>query len=247
MSSSRSFERKKIIGMMEAGWPDRRVARQLGRFDCVVRRCWDQCIREISFTRSPGSGCSRQTSPPSLEAPVFSQIIRRRLFEGHLRSWRPLRLLPLTPTHRRLRLEWCHEQEIGLQWNGTRSSYATNPDSISSEGNRVREWRHRGERLNPSFALQRHTTPTAGGMRLLGTIFQHDNARSQTSRVSKDCLRIVTALPWSTRSQDLSPIEHAWDHLGRRVGHSTSFNELQARIQKLWNEVSQDIIQNLYA
>ncbi|GFT03425.1 uncharacterized protein TNCV_2985871 [Trichonephila clavipes] len=36
------FERGRIIGMMETGWSARRVARQLGRSDCVVRRCWGQ-------------------------------------------------------------------------------------------------------------------------------------------------------------------------------------------------------------
>ncbi|GFV57543.1 transposable element Tcb2 transposase [Trichonephila clavipes] len=48
--------------MMEAGWSARRVARQLGRSDCVVRRCWDQWIREMSFTRRTGSGRPQQTS-----------------------------------------------------------------------------------------------------------------------------------------------------------------------------------------
>ncbi|GFY29538.1 transposable element Tcb2 transposase [Trichonephila clavipes] len=56
------FERGRIIGMMEAGWSTRRVTRQLGRSDCVVRRCWEQWIREMSFTRRSGSGRSRQTS-----------------------------------------------------------------------------------------------------------------------------------------------------------------------------------------
>ncbi|GFU17546.1 transposable element Tcb2 transposase [Trichonephila clavipes] len=56
------FERGRIIGMMEAGWSARRVARQLDRSDCVVRRCWNQWIREISFTRRPGSGRPRQIS-----------------------------------------------------------------------------------------------------------------------------------------------------------------------------------------
>ena len=50
------FERGRIVGMMEAGWSARRVARQLGRSDCVVRRCWDQWTEETSFTRRPGSG-----------------------------------------------------------------------------------------------------------------------------------------------------------------------------------------------
>ncbi|PRD29393.1 UNVERIFIED_CONTAM: hypothetical protein NCL1_29538 [Trichonephila clavipes] len=48
--------------MMEAEWAATLVARQLGRSDCVVRRCWEQWIREMSFTRRPGSGRPRQTS-----------------------------------------------------------------------------------------------------------------------------------------------------------------------------------------
>ncbi|GFV58780.1 transposable element Tcb2 transposase [Trichonephila clavipes] len=36
-------------------------------------------------------------------------------------------------------------------------------------------------------------------------------------------------------------------YLGRRIGHPTSLNELEARLQQIWNEMSQDIIQNLYA
>ncbi|GFX00731.1 HTH_Tnp_Tc3_2 domain-containing protein [Trichonephila clavipes] len=87
----------------------------------------------MSFTRRPGSGRPQQTSlredhyivrnarvqptassaaiqakvAPSRVAPVSSRTIRRHLAEGHLRSRLQLRVLPLTPTHRRLRLEWC--------------------------------------------------------------------------------------------------------------------------------------------
>ncbi|GFT67160.1 uncharacterized protein TNCV_783141 [Trichonephila clavipes] len=39
-----------------------RVARQLGRFDCVVRRCWDQRIRDMSFIRRQGLERLRQSS-----------------------------------------------------------------------------------------------------------------------------------------------------------------------------------------
>ncbi|GFW61189.1 transposable element Tcb1 transposase [Trichonephila clavipes] len=41
--------------------------------------------------------------------------------------------------------------------------------NLSSDHNRVRVWRPSGERLNPAFALQRHTAPTAGVM-VLGAI-----------------------------------------------------------------------------
>ncbi|GFV96609.1 transposable element Tcb2 transposase [Trichonephila clavipes] len=79
----------------------------------------------MSFTRRSGSGRPRRTSrredrhnvrnarvqltaSPSLGAHVSYRTIRRRLAEGHLGSWSPSRALPLTPTHRHLRLEWCH-------------------------------------------------------------------------------------------------------------------------------------------
>ncbi|GFV54588.1 transposable element Tcb2 transposase [Trichonephila clavipes] len=167
-------ERETIIGIMEAGWSARRVARQLGRSDCVVRRCWDQWIREMSFTRRPSSGRPQQTS--------------------------------------------CREDHhIVIFSDESRFD-------LSSDDNRVRVWKPRGERLNPAFALQRHTTPTAGVM-----------------------VWAPRTLPWPARSPDLSPIEHIWDYLGQRVGHPTSLNELGAQLQQIWNEMSQDIIQNLYA
>ncbi|GFV68472.1 transposable element Tcb2 transposase [Trichonephila clavipes] len=55
-------ERGRIITLMEAVWYARRVTRQLGRSDCVVKRCWDQWIRGMSFTRRLGLGRPRQTS-----------------------------------------------------------------------------------------------------------------------------------------------------------------------------------------
>ncbi|GFU98893.1 transposable element Tcb1 transposase [Trichonephila clavipes] len=93
--------------------------------------------------------------------------------------------------------------------------------------------------------LQPHVLPLM--QRLPGAIFQQANARPHAARVSQDCFRTMTTLPWPARSPDLSPIEHIWDHLGRRVGHPTSLNELEARLQQIWNQMSQDIIQNLYA
>ncbi|GFY33312.1 transposable element Tcb2 transposase [Trichonephila clavipes] len=65
--------------------------------------------------------------------------------------------------------------------------------------------------------LQPHVLPLMQW--LPGAIFQQDNAWARTSRVSQDCLHTVTTLPWPDGSPDLSPIEHIWDHLGRRVGH----------------------------
>ncbi|GFW52660.1 transposable element Tcb1 transposase [Trichonephila clavipes] len=188
---------------MGAGWSGRRAACQLGHSDCVLRRYWDQWIREMSFTRRPGSGRPRQNS-------------RRE----------------------DCRISGAAHEETRLQRNGTRSSLATNPDSVSAVMTIVfvcGVWRPLGERINPAFALQRHTAPTAGGrvwvaiayntrsplvlihgtmtaqryvhdilqphvlplmQRLPGAIFQRDNDRPHTARVSQDCLCTVTTLLW---------------------------------------------------
>ncbi|GFV87541.1 transposable element Tcb1 transposase [Trichonephila clavipes] len=82
---------------------------------------------------------------------------------------------------------------------------------------------------------------------LPGAIFQQDNARPHTAMVSQNCLCTDITLPWPTRSPDLYPNDYIWDHLGRRVRHLTSLNELEARLQQIWNEISRDILQNLYA
>ncbi|GFV07193.1 transposable element Tcb2 transposase [Trichonephila clavipes] len=77
--------------------------------------------------------------------------------------------------------------------------------------------------------LHPHVLPLM--QRLPGAIFQQDNARLHTARVSQECLHTITTLPWPARSPDLSPIKHIWDRLGRRVGHPTSLNDLEARLQ----------------
>ncbi|GFV37900.1 transposable element Tcb2 transposase [Trichonephila clavipes] len=138
----------------------------------------------MSFTRRPGSGCPRQTSRQedhhivrnarihpivssaaiqaqvalSLGALVSSRTTRRRLAEEHLGSRRPLRVLPLTPTHQRLRLEWCSARG---NWTASEWNHVVFSDefsyNLSSDDNRVPVWR-------PNDEIQRHTAPTAGAM-----------------------------------------------------------------------------------
>ncbi|GFT25075.1 transposable element Tcb1 transposase [Trichonephila clavipes] len=91
--------------------------------------------------------------------------------------------------------------------------------------------------------LQPHVFPLM--QRFPESIFQQGNAQPHTARVSQDRLGTVTTLPWPAQSPDLSLIEHIWNHLEWQVGHPTSLNELEARLQQTWNEMSQDIIQIL--
>ncbi|GFU84470.1 transposable element Tcb1 transposase [Trichonephila clavipes] len=158
------FERGRIIGMVEAGWSARRVARQSGAlivlWGGVGMSGSERCHLHEDQTQD---ALDRPVVAPSLGAPVSARTIRRRLAQGHLGSRCPLRVLPLTPTHRGLRLEWCHARGnwTAAEWNPVVFSDISG-FNLGSDDNRVRVWRLRSERLNPAFAFQKHTAPTAG-------------------------------------------------------------------------------------
>ncbi|UYV75964.1 hypothetical protein LAZ67_13001947 [Cordylochernes scorpioides] len=48
-------------------------------------------------------------------------------------------------------------------------------------------------------------------------LYQQDNARPHTARISQQALQDVQMLPWPPYSPELSPIEHVWDIIGRRL------------------------------
>ncbi|GFV11313.1 transposable element Tcb2 transposase [Trichonephila clavipes] len=85
--------------------------------------------------------------------------------------------------------------------------------------------------------LQPHVGPFLNG--LPGKIFQQDNARPHTVRVSQDFLRLFQTLPWLARSPDLSPVEHAWDPLKRQMPSCHSVHDLELAVQDLWAHLPQ--------
>ncbi|GFT03864.1 transposable element Tcb2 transposase [Trichonephila clavipes] len=161
------FERERIIGMMEVGWSARRVARQLGRSDCVTSRREDRhIVRNASLHPTASLAAIQAQEVPSIGAPVSGA---------------------------------AHE-ETGLQRNGTRSSLAMNLDTISA---------------------------------VMTIVFV---CGDPVVNMGCHCLQ-YTVTPSIDRWPHDSPA-HIWDHLGWRVGHPTSLNGLEARFQKIWNEVS---------
>ena len=82
-------------------------------------------------------------------------------------------------------------------------------------------------------------------------IFQDDNARAHRARVVTDYLqrRNIRTLPWLAMSPDLSPIEHVWDILGKRVRRCTpqprTLGELGAALQEEWGRIPQITIRRL--
>ena len=59
----------------------------------------------------------------------------------------------------------------------------------------------------------------------------------------------IHVLPWPALSSNLSPIEHLWDELGRRVRHRQdppgTQQELSSALVDEWNNIPQAFIQRL--
>ncbi|GFW29306.1 HTH_Tnp_Tc3_2 domain-containing protein [Trichonephila clavipes] len=174
------FDRGRIIGLREAGWSNRRIGRHLGRSDMVVARCWQQWITEGRVYTVA-------------EVPL-RETIRRRLTEVGLRSRRPLRRLPLTPHHRQCRLDFADlGQRSVTDWRRVIFSDESR-FSLSADDHRTRVWRRTGQRSDPAFIVERHTAISQGA------IYQQDNARPHTARLSQQCLQGYDVLPWPARS-----------------------------------------------
>ncbi|UYV67828.1 hypothetical protein LAZ67_5002162 [Cordylochernes scorpioides] len=154
----------------------------------------------------------------SVAKATIYKTISRRLVANGLHSCRPLRRLPLTPPNRRQRLEWCRARSTWMtEWHRVVFSDESR-FCVSSDSRRVRVWSRRGERSNPAaigtMTAQRYaddvlrpvTLPYLQGVP--NALYQQDNARPHTARISQQALQDVQMLPWSPCSPDLSPIEH---------------------------------------
>lgn len=62
-----------------------------------------------------------------------------------------------------------------------------------------------------------------------------------------DCLRSCPTFPWPSGSPDLSPKEHIWILVGRRVQPNRTVDELTHQLESIWHANTQTTIRKLYA
>ncbi|UYV75049.1 hypothetical protein LAZ67_12002232 [Cordylochernes scorpioides] len=269
-----AFTRGMVIGLKRAGWSIRQIAADTHLGASTVHRLWRRWLeqgnvaiyRNVGATRMTSARVDRRILRQAVAAPqatctailqhvqdtldhsISTRTISRRLVANGLHSCRPLRRLPLTPPNRRQRLEWCLSRSTWMtEWHRVVFSDESR-FFLSSDSRRVRVWRQRGERSNPAAIVERPTVRQRGIMGVPNALYQQDNARPHTARISQQALQDVQMLPWPPYSPDLSPIEHVWDIIGRRLHalpQPRSEDELWQMVEREWRAIPQDAIRTL--
>ncbi|ROL55109.1 Transposable element Tcb2 transposase [Anabarilius grahami] len=82
-------------------------------------------------------------------------------------------------------------------------------------------------------------------------MLQHDNARPHVARICTQFLEAenIPVLSWPAYSLDMSPIEHVWDALDRRIRPRVpvpaNIRQLRTAIEEEWSNIPQATINNL--
>ncbi|GFX43009.1 transposable element Tcb2 transposase [Trichonephila clavipes] len=181
--------------------------------------------RAYEDPNSFGTEVTRLTIPADVGVAIVPLTISRHIAEANLKSKHPFRTLPLTPEHRQLRLQWYQARSM---WNVTDWQKVVFSDEsrfvLGTDDNRVRVWRRPAYDSRSTLIMMRGT--------LTGQRYVDDILRPHT-------------LPWPVRSPDLSPVEHVWDQLKRRMTSCHSVHDLELAVQDLWAHLPQDNIRCL--
>ncbi|GFT11417.1 transposable element Tcb1 transposase [Trichonephila clavipes] len=115
------FLRGRIIGRLECGRTQLEVSEELGITQSVISRLWQRFQDDVTAKRNRRSTASdlfRQLSSTT-GTTVSRQAVYRRLGHIGLYARRPVRCVPLTATHCRLRLTWSKEHALWTpqQWS----------------------------------------------------------------------------------------------------------------------------------
>ncbi|GFX94163.1 HTH_Tnp_Tc3_2 domain-containing protein [Trichonephila clavipes] len=135
------FLRSRIIGRLECVRTQLEVSKELGIAQSVISKLWKRFQDDTS-------DLSRQLSSAT-GTTVLRQTVYRRLGHIGLYARRPVRCIPLTATHCRLRLTWSREHALWTpqQWSCVKFSDESK-FSLQSDSRRTLIWRVPGTRYH---------------------------------------------------------------------------------------------------
>ncbi|UYV65641.1 hypothetical protein LAZ67_3004938 [Cordylochernes scorpioides] len=251
-----AFTRGMVIGLKRAG--NVAIYRNVGATRVTSARVDRRILRQT--VAAPQATCTAilQHVQDTLDHSISTRTISRRLVANGLHSCRPLRRLPLTPPNRRQRLEWCRARSTWMtEWHrvvfSDESRFCLSSDSrlyacgVDVEKGPIREQLWNAPPCdNGTMTAQRYvddvlrpvTLPYLQGVP--NALYQQDNARPHTARISQQALQDVQMLPWPPYSPDLSPFEHVWDIILRRLHalpQPRSEDELWQMVEREWRAI----------
>ncbi|GFV65615.1 transposable element tc3 transposase [Trichonephila clavipes] len=186
---------KQLASEKQVGRIDVSAATSVGD-DMVVARCWQQWITEGSVDWNFAD--LGQRSVTDWRRVIFSDESRFSLSadDHRTRVWRR--------TSQRSDPAFIVEQHTAISQGVTvwgAISWDTRSSLVVLQGTLTAR-RYVDDILTPIVLPMLSSRP--------GAIYQQDNARPHTARLSQQCLQGYHFLPWPARSPDLSPIEHVW-------------------------------------
>ncbi|GFW38393.1 HTH_Tnp_Tc3_2 domain-containing protein [Trichonephila clavipes] len=132
------------------------VSEELGITQSVISRLWQRFQDDVINRRSAASDLSRKLSSAT-GTTVPRQTVYGRLGYIGLFARRPVRCVPLTATHCRLRLTWNREHAFWTQQQ--LSCVMFSDDSrfgLQSDSRRTLIWRVPGTRYHQEDTIERH-------------------------------------------------------------------------------------------
>ncbi|GFX07986.1 HTH_Tnp_Tc3_2 domain-containing protein [Trichonephila clavipes] len=134
-----------MISYVECKRTQLEVSEELGITQSVISRLWQRFQVEATGTT------------------VLRQTVYRRLGHIGLYARRPVRCVPLTATHCRLRLTWSREHALWTpqQWSCVMFSDESS-FNLQSDSHRTLIWRAPGTRYHQENTIERHRYGGAG-------------------------------------------------------------------------------------
>ncbi|GFS51687.1 transposable element Tcb1 transposase [Trichonephila clavipes] len=153
------FLQGRIIRRLECGRTQLEVSEELGIAQSVLSRLWQR----FQDNGNKQTEHSIRSVSSATATTVSRQTVYRRLGHIGLYARRPVRCVPLTATHCRLRLTWSREHALWTpqQWSCVMFSDESR-FSLQSDSRRTLMWRASGTRYHQENTIERHRYGGAG-------------------------------------------------------------------------------------